>query len=77
MPDLTRPWLGPTNAPGIGMVHRSPRQRWCKYGKHYFDTCSRSARCCDAKKCLEIRKEAQRESNRRSRSKRIARGAKN
>ena len=75
MADLTRPWPGPTGAHGIYLIERRPR--WCIYGKHSFDTTSRNATCCDATECREIRKEVQRESNRRCREERMKRGCAN
>lgn len=63
--------------PGPGIpAEASAATRWCKYGKHYFAG-HRSARCCDAEACRDKRKEAQRESNRKCRAERIARGCAN
>jgi hypothetical protein len=71
MPDLTRPWLSPSEAPGISFI--KPTEHWCVYGKHTFTSTSRTGSCCPTAACREKRKEAQRESNRKSRERRKAR----
>jgi hypothetical protein len=58
MAEMTKPWVRSLDKPGIGL-NEWQVTRWCRYGKHKFQTKARMATCCPAEKCQALYKEEQ------------------